>query len=100
MIGRVRRALAIAAACVALSVPATASGAVRYASPGGGEVVGCAQPTPCSLDYAITAAAPNDEVVVAHGLYGVTATIVASVPLTIRGETKDDAPTLGGRRPQ
>ena len=95
-----RRALAIVVACIVLSVPAAAGGAVRYASPGGGEAPPCTQAAPCSLAYAITAAAPNDEVVVAHGLHEVTATIVASVPLTIRGETKDGTPTLGGRRPQ
>ena len=100
IIAGVRRALAIAVACVVLSVPAAAGGAVRYAAPGGGTVVGCERTTPCSLEYAITAAAPNDEVVVAHGLHEVTATIVASVPLAIRGETNDDTPTLDGRRPQ
>jgi hypothetical protein len=95
----VRRALAIVVAVAVLIVPGTADAGVRYASPAGGVVPGCAQATPCSLEYAITAAAPNDEVIVTYGSYPVGVPIVATVPLTIRGETLDPAPP-GGRRPQ
>jgi len=95
----VRRAIAIAVACL-LILPGVATSAARYAAPGGGPVLGCEKATPCSLSYAITAAAANDEVIVAPGTYPVGATIVASVPLTIRGETLPVSPLGEDRRPR
>jgi hypothetical protein len=66
-------------------LPAAAQAATRYASPSGGTVLGCEVATPCSLDYAITAASANDTVIVEPGTYNVASTIEANVPLTIRG---------------
>jgi hypothetical protein len=70
---------------VSLVVPASALGATRYASPTGGETAPCAVTAPCSLKYAITAAAGGDEVKVTAGTYQVAELIKATVPLTIRG---------------
>ena len=97
----VRRALAIAVVSTLLLAPGAADAAVRYASPGGGTVLGCERETPCSLEYAIAVAKANDEVVVLPGLYSVRTKIETSVPLTVRGETVD-SPSLpgGGSRPQ
>lgn len=80
------RAIALGALIAALLAPATASAATRYAAPGGGMVPGCAQITPCSLEYAITAASPGDEVVVTAGQYTVGATIETETPLWIHGQ--------------
>lgn len=79
------RLLALAVVIAALSAPASAAAAARYAAPGGGTVPGCAQPTPCSLEYAIAAAAPGDEVIVGPGDYTVGATIETETPLFIHG---------------
>jgi hypothetical protein len=82
----VLRAAAFAALIAALLVPASATAATRYAAPDGGMVPGCSQVTPCSLDYAITAASPGDEVVVTPGQYTVGATIETETPLWIHGQ--------------
>jgi len=81
----VSRALALVALFAALLLPASAAAATRYAAPGGGMVPGCAQATPCSLEYAIAAASPNDEVVVGAGDYTLGATIETETPLWIHG---------------
>lgn len=80
------RALALAALIAALLVPATATAATRFASPAGGMVPGCAEIAPCSLEYAISAASPGDEVVVTSGQYTVGATIETETPLWIHGQ--------------
>lgn len=87
-----RRGAPLLAALFLLALPAGAAAATRYASPDGGTVPGCPQITPCSLAYAIEAAAPEDEVAVNAGLYEVTESIKGEVPLTIRGQ--------GGQRPR
>ena len=69
----------------AMMAPASASAATRYASPTGGMVPGCAQITPCSLEYAITAASPGDEVIVGPGDYSLGATIETETALWIHG---------------
>ncbi len=79
------RAFPLAVLIAAMLVPASATAATRYAAPAGGMVPGCAQITPCSLDYAITAASPGDEVVVTSGEYTVGATIETETPLWIHG---------------
>jgi hypothetical protein len=79
------RAFALVALAAALLVPASATAATRYAAPGGGMVPGCAQATPCSLEYAIGAASPGDEVVVGAGDYTLGATIETETPLWIHG---------------
>jgi hypothetical protein len=84
MIGAMRRGLPIAAICL-LAAPSAAAAAVRHASPSGGAVPGCPLATPCSLQYAITAAEPNDEVLLSSDRFDVGAKIVATVPLTIAG---------------
>jgi hypothetical protein len=81
---------------VLLALPALASAATRYASPGGGETAPCAATAPCSLAYAITAAAVGDEVVVTSGTYSVTTGIVGSVPLTVRGTPGAGRPRIVG----
>jgi hypothetical protein len=79
------RVVALAVLIAALLAPPSAVAAARYAAPGGGMVPGCAQATPCSLEYAISAAAPGDEVVVGAGDYTVAATIETETPLWIHG---------------
>jgi hypothetical protein len=78
--------VALAVLIAALLAPASATAATRYASPAGGMVPGCGQITPCSLEYAITAASPGDEVVVGPGDYTVGATIETETPLWIHGQ--------------
>ncbi|HET9197940.1 MAG TPA: hypothetical protein VFN92_06790 [Solirubrobacterales bacterium] len=80
------RALALVTVVAALLVPASAAAATRYAAPGGGMVPGCAQATPCSLEYAIGAATAGDEVVVGPGDYTAGATIKTETPLWIHGQ--------------
>jgi len=84
----------LAALVVALLVPASAAAATRYAAPDGGMVPGCVQLTPCSLDYAVTAAAPGDEVVVGPGQYVLGATIETEAPLWIHGPSGDEKPRI------
>lgn len=79
------RALVLAILAAGLLLPASAAAALRYATPGGGTTPGCAAETPCSLEYAITAAAPGDEVVVGPGTYELAATIETETPLWIHG---------------
>ena len=79
-----------------LVLPASALGATRYASPGGGAALGCPQLTPCSLASAITGAAANDEVIVTPGTYSVAATIEPTVPLTIEGQPGQPRPRIAG----
>jgi hypothetical protein len=89
-----RRAAALAVLIAALLAPASATAATRYASPAGGMVPGCSQVSPCSLDYAITAAGSGDEVVVTPGQYTVGATIETETPLWIHGQTGDAKPRI------
>ena len=79
-----------------LALPATAAASTRYAAPGGGTVPGCPQASPCSLGYAIEAANTSDEVIIRPGTYNVSATINASVPLDIRGESPKLKPRIVG----
>jgi len=88
------RAVALLGLIAALALPATATAATRYAAPDGGMVPGCAQATPCSLDYAITAASPGDEVVVGLGNYTVGATIETETPLWIHGPGGEAKPRI------
>lgn len=88
------RASALVVLIAALLAPASAAAATRYAAPGGGMVPGCAQITPCSLDYAITAASPGDEVVVTAGQYTVGATIETETPLWIHGQPGSQKPRI------
>lgn len=88
------RVLALAVLALALMLPASATAATRYAAPGGGTEPGCAAATPCSLEYAITAAAPGDEIVVGPGLYELTETIETEAPLWIHGPLGDEKPQI------
>lgn len=88
------RALALLAVIAALLLPASAAAATRYASPGGGTVPGCPQATPCSLQYAISAASPNDEVIVGPGEYALPATIEIPNPLWIHGQPGASLPRI------
>lgn len=88
------RVSVLAALVVALLAPASATAATRYAAPNGGMVPGCSQLTPCSLDYAITAASPGDEVVVTAGQYTVGATIETETPLWIHGQPGSPKPRI------
>ncbi len=92
-----RRVLLLAVTAL-LVLPATALGATRYASPGGVGSGSCAEVTPCSLAYAITAATGGDEVVVTPGTYPVSATIEATVPLTIHGVAGQPRPRIVGAK--
>jgi hypothetical protein len=83
------RPIALLVLIAALLAPATATAATRYAAPSGGMVPGCSQVSPCSLDYAITAASSGDEVVVTPGQYTMGVTIETETPLWIHGQTGD-----------
>jgi hypothetical protein len=101
MIGGVRRpilGLAMAVGAM-LAIPAAACGATRYASSNGGTVPGCPLMTPCSLEYAITAAEAGDTIQIGLDHYEVSANIVASVPLTIEGLTPPPLGVRGERQP-
>jgi hypothetical protein len=91
-----KRGIGIAAVLLALALPATASAATRYASPGGGEIPGCPQVSPCSLKLAITGASSGDEVVVTPGTYAVEETIKTENPLFIHGEGSAPRPRIVG----
>jgi hypothetical protein len=91
---RMSRALASLALVIALLAPASATAATRYAAPSGGMVPGCAQVTPCSLEYAIAAAAPGDEIVVTAGEYILGATLETETPLWIHGEAGAAKPRI------
>ena len=88
-----RRLLGIAMLAL-LVLPPSALGAARYSSPGGGEANPCAKAAPCSLGYAITAAAAGDEVVVTPGTYSVAKAIEATVPLKIHGVAGESRPRI------
>jgi hypothetical protein len=92
-----RRVLLLAVTAL-LVLPATALAATRYASPGGAGAGSCAEVTPCSLGYAVTAATGGDEVVVTPGTYPVATTIEATVPLTIHGATGLPRPRIVGAK--
>jgi hypothetical protein len=83
-----------------LGLPAAASGATRYASPNGGTFPACPLVTPCSLQYAITGAEPNDTVEIGLDHYDVSAKISATVPLTIEGLTPPPLGVRGERQSQ
>jgi hypothetical protein len=88
--------LGIAAVLLALALPATASAATRYASPGGGAISGCPQLAPCSLKEAITGAGSGDEVIVTSGTYTVNETIATETPLFIHGQDGTARPQIVG----
>lgn len=89
-----RRLCALAVLVLALLAPTSAVAATRFAAPSGGMVPGCGEATPCSLDYAITAAAPGDEIVVGPGQYEIGATIETETPLWIHGPPGDEKPRI------
>src|SRR5262249_12296159 len=79
-----------------LALPAGALAAPRYASPTGGTMAGGPQAEPCSLAYAVEAAAANDEVFVTPGTYKVKSMIEATVPLSIHGVSGGPRPRIVG----
>ncbi len=89
-----RRMVAVIGAVLALAAPAAAQGATRYASPGGGTIPGCMKELACSLEYAITEASPNDEVIVTPGTYEVGTTISTEKPLFIHGQEGSPPPRI------
>ena len=89
-----KRVVAVIGAVLALAAPAAAQGATRYASPGGGTIPGCIKELACSLEYAITGASPNDEVIVTPGTYQVGATISTEKPLFIHGQEGSPPPRI------
>jgi hypothetical protein len=91
-----RRGLGVAAALLALVLPASANAATRYAAPAGGATSGCPQLAPCSLKEAITGAGSGDEVVVTPGTYAVGETIATEMPLFIHGQDGVARPQIVG----
>jgi hypothetical protein len=91
-----RIGIAVIVVAALLALPAGAAAATRYAAPGGGVALGCPQSEPCSLAVAIEAAGSGDEVLVGAGEYPVAATIEATVPLTVRGESAAAKPRIVG----
>jgi hypothetical protein len=89
-----KRAIAVLVTALVLAAPVAAQGATRYAAPGGGTTPGCVQALPCSLEYAITGANPEDEVIVTSGTYDVGTTISTETPLFIHGEEGSPPPRI------
>jgi hypothetical protein len=90
-------------ACLAIALlPATASAAVRYASPTGSSSGQCPQTTPCEIEFAVEAVAqPNDEVVVASGTYalGSDVLIVSDAGLDLHGAEGQPTPMITSSAP-
>lgn len=86
------RRIALLVAAAMLAPPASAQADVRYASPAGAG--DCSQPNPCSLETAVSVALAGDEIVVASGLYALTAKLTPSVPLTIHGTQGQPRPSI------
>src|SRR5262245_59573583 len=59
-------------------------------------MAGCPQAEPCSLAYAVEAAAANDEVFVTPGTYKVKSMMEATVPLSIHGVSGEPRPRIVG----
>lgn len=98
---RIRLAgLAAMAVLAALSEPAAAQAAQRYAAPSGSSGNPCTQSSPCDLATAIGGAASGDEVIVGSGDYGssgspLTSTISSSAAnLDIHGPAATDKPRI------
>jgi hypothetical protein len=64
---------------------ATASAAVRYASPGGAGANPCSAATPCSLATAVSGAAGGDQVLLAAGDYTLAGTLTVTASIAIDG---------------
>jgi hypothetical protein len=72
---------AVAAVSIAaLLASASAAAAQRYASPGGAGTT-CSQPTPCSVQVALSGAGPGDEIILAPGDYGSPTPITTTLGL-------------------
>ena len=74
--------------CVGLllaSTAATASAAVRYATPTGVGAEPCTAGTPCSLGDAVSGAAGGDQVLLAGGTYTLASTLNVNAPISIEG---------------
>ena len=74
--------------CVGLllaSTAATASAAVRYATPTGVGAEPCGAGTPCSLGDAVSGAAGGDQVLLAGGTYTLASTLNVNAPISIEG---------------
>src|SRR2546423_1558828 len=93
-----RPTLLLAALVLALSAPASASGATRYVSPAGTSNATCGQNAPCDVVTAIAGlgVADGDVVLIAPGSYGDVGglgDIIDSARLTIRGTGTHPADT-------
>jgi hypothetical protein len=84
-----------AAAVAALVAAPSASAAMRYAAPAGSGSA-CTADAPCAVADAVAKAASGDDVVLASGTYPVTATIKATVALTVEGTPGQPRPRLLG----
>ena len=92
-----RPSAALAAVLAALALPASASSAVRWAAPNSFKASGgCAEATPCTLEWAIEAASDGDEVVVKPGTYTVTQPLSAQTHLSIHGIAGQPRPRIVG----
>jgi hypothetical protein len=80
-----------------VALPATASAAVRFASPtGDGDATVCAENDPCPLDDAVGDASVNngDVVVVLPGTYDLSTGIVIDDAITVRGDNGQPRPLI------
>jgi hypothetical protein len=78
-----------------LAAPATAGAATRYAAPNGSaKSDDCAAASPCTLDRAVNAASPGDEVVVGPGAYRLTSALKPGGALDLHGDPDYAAPEL------
>jgi hypothetical protein len=78
---------------VLVAAPA-ASAARRYASPTGSATASCAVTDPCRIDTAVNAAAVNDEVIVASGVYELAAALRPVGAIDLHGDRDQSWPRI------
>ncbi len=82
-----------AAACLAVGAPGASAATQLYVGPNGYGFA-CSSDYPCDIVQAVKAAGPGDEVIVKPGLYGLTASLDDTAPITIHGEAGQPRPVL------
>jgi hypothetical protein len=87
---RVVKAVAVAVLCGA--IPATATAAVRHATPTGTGGEPCLELFPCSLSTAVGGAANGDQVLLASGTYTVTSSLVITTSISVEGPASPGLP--------
>jgi len=90
--GVVLAGLAVAAAAVVGTAPATASSMTLYVSPGGSDSAACTSAHPCkTIGHAVSAASSGDRIVVRRGTYAEMVTVPVTLHLVGRHRPTIDA---------